>query len=155
MFCRQCDNFIYDAKLDETCVSAVIAAEEKLTKFQGKFYSALYNRQAYPSVVLKNPREPYKAWIPTEREIAALEDTAPIPCQGWTYLPQFSPLIPPCTGRRGLLNLGQTCFLNVVLQCFVHNPLLRNYFLGDKHNWRQCKVENCSCCEMDKLFAEV
>ncbi|KAF8230589.1 cysteine proteinase [Tricholoma matsutake] len=123
VFCRQCDNFIYDAKLDETCVSAVIAAEEKLTKFQ----------------VLKNPREPYKAWIPTEREIAALEDTAPIPCQG----------------RRGLLNLGQTCFLNVVLQCFVHNPLLRNYFLGDKHNWRQCKVENCSCCEMDKLFAEI
>ncbi len=59
------------------------------------------------------------------------------------------------TGRRGLLNLGQTCFLNVVLQSFVHNPLLRNYFLGDKHNWKQCKNENCTCCEMDKLFAEV
>lgn len=58
-------------------------------------------------------------------------------------------------GRRGLLNLGQTCFLNVVLQCFAHNPLLRNYFLGDKHNWKQCKVENCTCCEMDKLFTEV
>ena len=59
------------------------------------------------------------------------------------------------TGRRGLLNLGQTCFLNVVLQCLAHNPLLRNYFLSDKHNHRQCKTENCTSCEMDKLFTEV
>ena len=59
------------------------------------------------------------------------------------------------TGRRGLLNLGQTCFLNVVLQCLAHNPLLRNYFLSDKHNHRQCKIENCTSCEMDKLFTEV
>lgn len=42
-----------------------------------------------------------------------------------------------------------------MLQCFVHNPLLRNYFLGDKHNWKQCRNENCMCCEMDKLFTEV
>lgn len=59
------------------------------------------------------------------------------------------------TGRRGLLNLGQTCFLNVVLQCLAHNPLLRNYFLSDKHNCRQCKIEHCTSCEMDKLFTEV
>jgi hypothetical protein len=60
--------------------------------------------------------------------------------------------------RRGLLNLGQTCFLNVVLQSFAHNPLLRNYFLSDKHNSKQCKTEPtepCTCCEMDKLFTEV
>jgi ubiquitin carboxyl-terminal hydrolase 22/27/51 len=58
-------------------------------------------------------------------------------------------------GRRGLLNLGQTCFLNVVLQSFIHNPLLRNYFLSDKHNSKLCKVKDCTCCEMDRLFAEV
>lgn len=58
-------------------------------------------------------------------------------------------------GRRGLLNLGQTCFLNVVLQSFIHNPLLRNYFLGDLHNCRLCKHTDCACCEMDQLFTEV
>jgi ubiquitin carboxyl-terminal hydrolase 22/27/51 len=58
-------------------------------------------------------------------------------------------------GRRGLLNLGQTCFLNVVLQSFLHNPLLRNYFLSDQHNFKLCKRKACTCCEMDKLFIEV
>lgn len=84
-------------------------------------------------------RESFTAWIPDEQESIALEDTTTLPCQG----------------RRGLLNLGQTCFMNVVLQCLVHNPLVRNYFLSDKHNRKQCKTDACTCCEMDRLFEEV
>ncbi|KAF8720618.1 hypothetical protein AX14_010860 [Amanita brunnescens Koide BX004] len=89
--------------------------------------------------VLNKRREPFQPWIPGDKDTAALERANAVPCQG----------------RKGLLNLGQTCFLSVVLQCFVHNPLLRNYFLGDKHNWKQCRNENCTCCEMDKLFTEI
>ncbi|KAJ7922392.1 hypothetical protein B0H13DRAFT_1983023 [Mycena leptocephala] len=90
--------------------------------------------------VAKKNRERFQSWAPTAQDATALENAVTIPCQG----------------RRGLLNLGQTCFMNVVLQSFVHNPLLRNYFLGDKHNHKQCKIEeDCTCCEMDKLFTEI
>ncbi|OJA12768.1 hypothetical protein AZE42_07914 [Rhizopogon vesiculosus] len=84
-------------------------------------------------------REPYQPWVLSEEESEALKDAITVPCQG----------------RRGLLNLGQTCFLNVILQSFIHNPLLRNYFLSDRHNSRLCKHSDCTCCEMDNLFTEI
>ncbi|GJJ08288.1 hypothetical protein Clacol_002499 [Clathrus columnatus] len=87
----------------------------------------------------KRLREHYMPWIPNAEAITLLENTEPVPCYG----------------RRGLLNLGQTCYLNVVLQALIHNPLLRNYFLSDAHNHRLCKFKDCVCCEMDKLFTEV
>ncbi|TFY65623.1 hypothetical protein EVG20_g5463 [Dentipellis fragilis] len=123
IFCVECDDFIYEFTLDGLFNSAVLAIEERRTKFQ----------------VAKHGREVYQPWSPSPKDMEALEDTVPLPCQG----------------RRGLLNLGQTCFLNVILQCLVHNPLLRNFFLSDKHNSKTCKTKDCTCCEIDKLFAEV
>lgn len=48
--------------------------------------------------------------------------------------------------------MGATCYMNVILQCFVHNPLLRNFYLGDGHQSSECEYKNCMSCAMEALF---
>jgi len=60
-------------------------------------------------------------------------------------------------GIRGSLNLGNTCYLSAILQCFVHNELLRNHYLSGVHSNRCAlgtKSMGCVSCEVEELFSD-
>lgn len=57
---------------------------------------------------------------------------------------------------RGMWNMGSTCYMTVILESLVHNPLVRNFYLSEGHKPTTCprsqNNEPCLSCNMDEMF---
>ena len=51
--------------------------------------------------------------------------------------------------------MGQTCFMGVVLQAILYNPVVKGFFLGGGHATSRCPHKNCISCALDETFAEL
>lgn len=51
--------------------------------------------------------------------------------------------------------MGQTCYMSVILQTVIHNPVIKNFFLGGGHITRSCTHEHCISCALDEAFTDL
>lgn len=62
------------------------------------------------------------------------------------------PLYKASTGLKGFVNMGSTCYMSTILQTFVHNPFIREYFLLGAH--AHCTTDQCVTCRIDEVFVD-
>ncbi|XP_039216460.1 ubiquitin carboxyl-terminal hydrolase 22 isoform X2 [Crotalus tigris] len=136
IYCFMCQDYIYDKDMEQ------IAKEEqrKAWKLQAFTPTMISHYQC----TMTGIGEKYSTWEPTKRELELLR-----------HNPKRRKITTNCTiGLRGLINLGNTCFMNCIVQALTHTPLLRDFFLSDRHKCEMQSPSSCLVCEMSTLFQE-
>ncbi|XP_014646435.1 PREDICTED: ubiquitin carboxyl-terminal hydrolase 27 [Ceratotherium simum simum] len=137
IYCFMCKDYVYDKDIEQ------IAKEEQgeALKLQASTSTEVSHQQCSMSGL----GEKYPTWETTKPELELLG-----------HNPRRRRITSSFTiGLRGLINLGNTCFMNCIVQALTHTPILRDFFLSDRHRCEMPSPELCLVCEMASLFREL
>ena len=124
IFCVTCNDFVYDRKVEKIRRDA----ENNFRRRLGLCLKNEWNPSSSESKILRSGSQMYYLDKSTIRGTHCVINSQVV-----------------FVGLRGLVNMGNTCFMNAIIQSLTHIPHLRDYFLTDQHIWYWIHLLNFMC----------
>lgn len=131
LYCAACDDFIYTNWLDKIRVSIHDEFEGMMKRYTLTAATPLTDN--FPA------RKKRKQELETRKQLKMSSSNPRI---------VFSE-------PKGVYNLGQSCYLSVILQAMAHNPHVTAYFLQNEHKPRHCASDSCIACALSDSLKQL